>query len=251
MQDSLGNRIKENYENRTRYFLPRRTNTIIRIDGKSFHNFTRKCDRPFDSDLVSLMDHTAKCLCKNIQGAKFAYVQSDEISILLTDYDDIKTDAWFDSNIQKISSISASMATAAFNEKVSRMENIDKFKKNNNISLALFDSRVFTVPEIQEVFNYFIWRQMDATRNSIQMVAQSLYPHKELQGKNTSVLQEMIFLKRINWNDYPVRYKRGGLIIKEFYEKEGAQRSRWVSKDPPIFTQEPEYLRTLVQCVKN
>ena len=114
-KDSLGDRMKRFYENITKYFLPRRTYTIIRIDGKAFHSLTQNFDKPFDYTFINQMDETAKYLCKNIQGAKFAFVQSDEISILMTDFDKINTSAWFDGNVQKIASISASMATSKFN----------------------------------------------------------------------------------------------------------------------------------------
>src|SRR5579871_2024133 len=105
-QDPLGERIKENYENRTRMSVPRRTYTIIRLDGKAFHTYTKGFARPFDQLLMNVMDRTAAKLCESIQGAKLAYVQSDEISILLTDFETEQTDAWYDGNIQKIASIS-------------------------------------------------------------------------------------------------------------------------------------------------
>jgi tRNA(His) 5'-end guanylyltransferase len=239
MKDDIGDRLKSFYEHRTRYMLPRRTFSIIRIDGKAFHSYTRGLKEPFDDQLMSDMDETAKFLCENIQGAKFAYVQSDEISILLTDFDKIETDAWFDGNIQKMCSVSASMATGIFNQL-------------RPGKLAFFDSRVFTIPYQIEVENYFIWRQQDATRNSITSVAQSLYSHKELEGKNGDQKQEMIFQKGINWNDYAPRYKRGRGIIKEVYTVSGltadensqrqwpvenVQRTRWIVADVPVFTQ--------------
>jgi len=202
MYDELGTRIKEQYEKRTRYFLPRRTYTIIRLDGKAFHSFTKSFAKPYDIHLMNSMDNTAKNLCIQIQGAKFAYVQSDEISILLTDFENEKTEAWFDGNIQKITSVSASIATGFFNS----------FIKNNKI--AFFDSRAFTIPDPVEVENYFIWRQKDAIRNSIQMTAQSLYSHKELNNKSQSDLQEMIFQKGQNWNNMPDGFKRGRTIFK-------------------------------------
>jgi tRNA(His) 5'-end guanylyltransferase len=232
-KDSLGDRMKEFYENRTRTFLPRRTYTIIRIDGKAFHTYTRGLTRPFDWDLVSDMDETAKYLCENIQGAKFAFVQSDEISILLTDFNEMNTSAWFDGNIQKMASISASLATAKFNE----------LRPNK---LALFDSRVFTIPTAIEVENYMIWRQQDTVRNSISSVAQSLYSHRELNGKNTNQMQEMCFNKGVNWNDFDPKLKRGRLIVKETYEKNNSTRTRWVSVAPPIFTQEREIFNDLI-----
>lgn len=248
MNDSLGDRMKLNYENRTRFSLPLRANTIIRVDGKAFHTYTRGLTRPFDIGLINDMDGTAIYLCKNIMGCKFAYVQSDEISLFITDYDQLNTQAWFDNNLQKMTSVSASMATRAFNELRLQRLGIDRMK------WAEFDSRVFQIPMSQEVINYFIWRQQDATRNSISAVAQSLYSHKELNGKNSNQLQEMIFQKGINWNDYPIKYKRGRIILKETYTKEidpivekstTSTRTRWVSVEPPIFTHEPDFLLNL------
>ena len=224
-KDSIGDRMKEFYENRTRIMLPRRTYTIIRIDGKAFHSYTRGLDRPFDMQFIADMDATACYLCENIQGSKLAFVQSDEISIVLTDFDKIGTAAWFDGNIQKMASISSSLATAKFNE----------LRPNK---IALFDSRVFTIPSIVEVENYLIWRQQDTVRNSISSVAQSMYSPKELYGKNTSEMQEMCFAKGINWNDYDAKLKRGRLIVKEQYGKNGSIRTRWTSVEPPIFTQD-------------
>lgn len=215
----IGDRMKGNYENRYRFSIPRRTNTIIRVDGKCFHQLTRKADKPFDDYFMECMARAAVELCKQVQGCKFGYVQSDEISLWLTDYDDIKTDAWFDGNLQKMCSISAATATATFSELWGQK--------------ALFDSRVFIIPDIEEVINYFIWRQQDATRNSINMVAQSLYPHKQLQGKNTDEAQEMIFQKGQNWNDYPIPKKRGYAIIKD---------TEWKAVEPPIFTQERYFI---------
>jgi tRNA(His) 5'-end guanylyltransferase len=232
-KDSLGDRMKSFYEDRTRFFLPRRTYTIIRIDGKAFHTYTKGLKRPFDEKLINDMDETACFLCKNIQGSKFAFVQSDEISILLTDFEDIKTHSWFDGNIQKITSISASIATAKFNEL-------------RPGKIALFDSRVFTIPSNIEVENYFIWRQQDTTRNSISSVAQSLFSHKELENKNVDQMQEMCFQKGVNWHDFDAKLKRGRVIVKQEYKKEETIRTKWVSIAPPIFTQEKEFLKNII-----
>jgi len=240
-KDDIGNRMKANYEDRARFFLPRRSHTIIRIDGKAFHTYTRGLFRPFDDGFIEDMDTTAAYLCKNIQGAKFAFVQSDEISILLTDYDKLTTDAWFDNNIQKMASVSASMATRAFNE-----ARLNRYGKG--MRWAEFDSRVFQIPEWTEVENYFIWRQQDCVRNSISSVAQSLYSHKELNGRNTTEMQEMIFQKGINWNDYDPRYKRGRSIVKEEYIGDSAvPRHRWVSVGCPILTQEKEFISQAIK----
>ncbi len=246
--DALGDRMKSNYENRSRFLLPSRGYTVIRVDGKAFHTYTRGLLRPFDIGLIEDMDTTAAYLCKNIMGAKFAFVQSDEISILLTDFEEIGTQSWFDNNLQKMCSVSASMATNAFNR--ARLDRI----ASPNVRFAEFDSRVFQIPSKGEVENYFIWRQQDATRNSISSAAQALYSPKELFGKSTDEQQELIFQKGINWNDYPVKQKRGRIILKETYEKElgeneksqSAIRTRWVSCEPPIFTQEREYLSSKI-----
>jgi tRNA(His) 5'-end guanylyltransferase len=270
MRDELGDRMKKYYEDRTRITLPRRTYTIIRIDGKAFHTYTRGLNKPFDDGLMDDMDETACYLCKNMQGAKFGFVQSDEISILLTDFDKIGTDAWFDGNIQKMASIAASMATAKFNqlrwirfvnEKYNKTtEKVEWiwFEQAAGLKLAEFDARVFTIPCDYEVENYFIWRQQDTVRNSISSVAQSLYSHKELAGKNVSQQQELIFQKGINWNDYAPRYKRGRFIFKQQFEMaitpklpEGMPpvdclrttiRTRWVADECPTFTQDREFL---------
>jgi tRNA(His) 5'-end guanylyltransferase len=276
MKDVLGDRMKSFYEDRTRISLQRRTYTIIRIDGKAFHTYTKGLKRPFDVGLIADMDATAAYLCKNIMGAKLAYVQSDEISVLLTDFDDLGTQAWFDNNLQKMASIAASMATSEFNRlrlkrDLSILEDVGQFK------MAMFDARVFQIPTLTEVMNYFIWRQQDATRNSISSVAQSLYSHKELNGVSGDQKQEMIFQKGINWNDYSYREKRGGVITKVTYvngvqsklyeiDAEGTfywnnsmtdgitnkvpdgavVRNKWEGVETPIFTQDKGFLKNII-----
>lgn len=215
MKDDLGKRMKEQYETRTRYFLPRRTYTIIRLDGKAFHTFTKGMGRPYDQLLIDLMDKTALALVTSIQGCKMAYTQSDEISLLLTDFETITTDAWFDGNIQKMASVSASIATANFNILYDLYKIQVEQKEWSELKLAYFDARVFTIPDPIEVENYFIWRQKDAVRNSIAMTAQSLYSHKQLEGKSSSDQQEMIHAKGGNWNDMPEGFKRGRTIYLE------------------------------------
>lgn len=261
MQDDLGDRMKRDYENRTRYHLPRRTYTILRVDGKSFHNYTRGLARPFDFALMKDMDKTAVALCEEITGATFAYVQSDEISLLLTDFAARDTEAWFDGNIQKIASISAGLATAAFNR--ARLERKFQdgsgsltFEEFETMRGACFDARLFTIPDAVEVANYFIWRQKDATRNSVSMAAHALYTSSELHGKRANDLQEMLWQRGINWNDYPAGCKRGRVIVRTTYEAERTfthsetgqtdiaqvQRHRWQTEAPPVFTQDKEYL---------
>jgi tRNA(His) guanylyltransferase len=256
MRDELGDRMKKYYEDRAKTWLPRRSYSVIRIDGKAFHTYTRGMKKPFDEGLMADMDGTAMYLCKNIQGAQFGFVQSDEISILMTDFLEIGTDAWFDGNVQKIVSVSASMATAKFNQ----LRTIRQLAYNvgfnyADMKLAEFDARVFTIPSKSEVMNYFIWRQQDTVRNSISSVAQTLYSHKELNGKNMSVQQEMIFQKGINWNDYTPQQKRGRFIKKELRsiksERPGNEptigyRGIWNSIECPTFTQDKIFLEEIV-----
>lgn len=201
MKDSLGDRIKRQYEDRTRYFLPRRTFTIVRVDGKAFHTLTEGLDKPWDRGFVMAMNEVAASLVNGCQGACFAYTQSDETSVLLQDFKTIRTDAWFDGNIQKICSVAVSIATASFN---------DQFKARYEGEYALFDARVFTIPDPVEVENYFIWRQQDAVRNSIQSLAQSMFPHKELEGLSCDQLQEKMHReKQVNWSKQEEWFKRG------------------------------------------
>lgn len=236
MNDTLGDRMKERFENRTRYFLPRRTYTIIRVDGKAFHTYTRGRGRPYDVTLMASMNEAAKALCEEIQGAKFAYVQSDEISILLTDFTKITTDAWFDGNIQKIVSVAASIATETFNT------------AEPNRKRARFDARVFTVPDRVEVENYFVWRQKDAVRNSISLAAQTYFSPNQLHGVSCDQMQDMLFKEKgINWSEYPNHFKNGRWVIKEpDLDDEINERTHWVAQAAPIFTQERDKLSALI-----
>lgn len=219
--------MKDAYEGRTRFMLPRRTFTVIRVDGKSFHTLTRGYEKPTDERIEAAMDGVAVELCHHIQGATMAYAQSDEVSVLVGDFMTIRTDAWFDGNVQKMASVAASIATRAFNS-----------VESGN---ALFDARVFTIPDAVEVENYFIWRQQDAVRNSIQGLAQSRFSHKECHGKNTSELQDMLMGQcGINWNDCTPRQKRGRVIRREGT----AEAMAWiVDEETPIFTADRDYLK--------
>lgn len=236
--DKFGDRMK-GYENTYRMKLPKRMPIIIRIDGKSFHTYTRGLEKPFDRYLTYAMWETCKYLAQNIMGCKLAYTQSDEISLLLTNYDKLTTESWFDNNLQKIVSVSASLATAKFNE-IMREEYPEK-------QFALFDARAWVLPK-DEVCNYFLWRQQDATKNSISMVAQANFSQKQLQGLNSGQMQDKLFLeKSINWNDIPTWQKRGACIKKTYFEKNGALRSKWdVDLETPIFSQDREYIEKYV-----
>ena len=233
VHDNLGLRMKENYEMRARTSLVRRMPVAIRIDGKAFHTFTKHLIRPFDSILMTAMEDTMRNLCKNIQGCVFGYTQSDEITLILCDYQTLTTDAWFDYEVQKMTSISASMATLYFNQSFCKQvdewnesyhETWNHSEKDDNYLMALdnccrtgamFDARVFNIPR-EEVTNLIYWRQLDATRNSIQMVGQHYFSHKRLQGKSCNEIQEMLWQEHgINWStQYPTSCKRGTACYK-------------------------------------
>lgn len=240
--DKFGDRMK-NYENTYRFYLPKRMPVIIRIDGTHFHSYTRGMKKPFDEDLVHAFWETCKYLAQNIMGCKIVYHQSDEISLLLTNYDKLTTQSWFDNNLQKNVSVSASMATAKFNEIMK--------KKYPDKELATFDNRAWILPH-DEVCNYFIWRQQDATKNSISMVARSYFSHRELQGLNSSQMQDKLMLEKgVNWNDLPIWQKRGVCITKQYYKKGDVLRSKWdVDYNTPIFTQDRNYIEQYVYLNK-
>lgn len=233
--ESLATRMKE-YENSYRTKMPKRMPVIIRIDGKAFHTYTKGLDKPYDEKLAKAFWETSKYLCKNISGCKLAYHQSDEISLLITNYDKLTTDSWYDNNVQKMVSVAASMATMAFNKAI------------DNDKDALFDARAFIIPE-EEVNNYFLWRQNDAIKNSLSMLAQNQFKHSELQGLNGLQLKEkLISEKDLNWDDLEVWKKSGLCIVKENYEKNGAKRTRWSENhDSPLFSVDKDYIQNIIE----
>ena len=280
VHDDLGKRMKEFYEQVPKTRLVRRMPVAIRIDGKAFHTFTRGFEKPFDDILIKSMQETTRYLCENIQGCVLGYTQSDEITLILVDYKTLDTSAWFDYEVQKMCSIAASMATMAFNryfaKEVEKFE--DDFYEAWNITEAeeklltayktalnkgaMFDARCFNIPK-EEVTNLIYWRQLDATRNSIQMVGQANFSHKELHGKSCNMIQDMLHeQKGINWNDFPTHKKRGTCVIKDNTtcvfvkaDEEGnhvsgsTQRPHWViDTEIPIFRGEGrEYIDKLIR----
>lgn len=231
VRDDLGTRMKTFYEEIPKTKLMRRCPVAIRIDGKAFHTFTRGFNKPFDEVLIESMQETMRYLCENIQGCVLGYTQSDEITLILVDYKKLNSAAWFDYEVQKMCSIAASMATMAFNrffmyeyEEFNRWVNegnpTDEDRRLNDIYYdamckgAMFDARCFNIPK-EEVTNLIYWRQLDASRNSIQMVGQANFSHKELQNKSCNQIQDMLMeQKGINWNDLPTYQKRGACCIK-------------------------------------
>ena len=239
-RSDLAERMK-GYETRNRYYLQRRMPVILRLDMRAGHSFTKGFERPFDEIFIKSMQETAKYLCENIQNCKLSYQQSDEITLLLVDYDKLNTDCFFDYRVDKLCSIAASMATIAFNRAFANNveaeshvftnewlddENFNPNYKNKELrSLwlvhkkavdkgAMFDARCFNIPK-EEVTNLVYWRQLDATRNSIQMVGQANFSHKELQNKSCNDIQDMLMTQKgINWNDLPTYQKRGSCCVR-------------------------------------
>lgn len=279
-RSDLANRMKE-YEKASQRYLTRRMPVLLRLDGCHFHNFTKKFKRPFDDVLIKSMQETTKYLCENIQGATIGYYQSDEITILLVDYKNLDSSAWFDNRQNKIESVAASMCTMAFNKFFRKNveefigENYDNQYEADYIKTlekamdigAYFDCRAFNIPK-EDVTNNFYWRQLDCSRNSIQMVGQANFSHKELQNKTCNMIQDMLMTQKgINWNDLPTYQKRGSCCIKEEYwidvdSKEeipsiivyqgfgenAVKRTRWIiDKEIPIFRGEGrEYIERVV-----
>jgi tRNA(His) guanylyltransferase len=228
MKDDLGNRMKAFYEDRSRVSLLRRVPVIVRVDGKSFHTFCKRFERPYDVGFHTIMNNVMKYLCENIQGVKFAQRHSDEISLLITDYDTLTTDAFFDYNIQKVCSIVSGLATSELCKQLYLSDILEKDEK-----WPIFDCRCFNIPE-NDISNYFLWRVLDAKRNSINMVAQSKFSHKELQSKTCDDMQEMLFQKfGINWAKLPEGQKNGFICTKLTVDKmvvEGPKKGQVFSR---------------------
>ena len=236
MKDDLGRRIKRDYEDALRLFLPRRTYVVIRIDGRGFHKFTEHLERPYCRSLADALDQAALYLCQEMIGCRFGYGQSDEYSFLLTDFEREDSALWFDGNLQKIVSVSASLFTAAFN---ACFASACTPRAATPPGLAAFDARVMVISQRAEVKKYFLWRQLDASANSLNMLASAHYPHAELEGKSTAEKHEMLYRKDVNWARQSPDFKRGRLIRRTV---EG-----WtVDLDIPVFNREQSYLENLI-----
>ena len=249
-RDALGDRMKR-YENATRDFLMPRSYTIMRIDGKAFHTFTKGLEKPLDKRIEDGMIGAMAALFEKIQGVKYAYTQSDEISLIITDFDTFETQPWFGGNVQKMTSVSASIAANGFNKSwlydafikgSMNMLNYDK------IPWAEFDSRVFQLPNKNEVINYLIWRQQDAIRNSISSSAQALFSPNKLHGMNQIQMKEMLKSEGVIWDELPIAQQRG-IGFYKWIDDIGEGMVRHVSQPDfsiPIFSENREYLEKLI-----
>ena len=263
VNDELGSRMKNFYEAIPKIKLMRRTPVAIRLDGRAFHTFTKGFQKPFDPVLVETMQETMKYLCENIQGCVLGYTQSDEITLILVDYKKLTSAAWFDYDVQKVCSVSAGMATAAFNQYFKDIVNEDweyytackhdlpmpiwtKLTEcyHDKIGTATFDSRCFNIPR-EEVANLIYWRQLDAIRNSIQSVGQTYFSKAELKGKSCKEIKKMLLEKYwLNWDEIDTPLQRGSCYVK--------QKNGWsVDKNIPMFKGEDrKYIENLIKEIE-
>lgn len=236
MADDIGDRFKR-YEAVSDYSLPRRLPLVIRVDGRAFHGL--KLHKPFDVEFHARMGNAAQALCKSIQGAVLAYFQSDEISIIARDDMENTTQPWVDKRLNKLLSLSAAIATAAFND-------------GSTYGPRQFDSRAFVVPDLNEVTNYLIWRQQDATRNSVSMAAQAQFSHKSLHGVDSRGMLDRLREAGKPWEETPTHFKRGTIcrpvkVLKETpMSAEPVERREWqFDFEIPVFTQDRGYVEAL------
>ena len=205
---SLSDRMKM-YESNAGVFnvFPSGLPICVRIDGKAFHSFTRKMPKPFDPVLMFIFDETTRILIKET-GASVGYTQSDEISLVFKKNDGERSQIFFNGRVQKMCSVLASMATAHFNRIFVAMH-----KGSVVHAPAFFDCRAFPVPSLEEVANYLVWRELDATRNSVSGFAQAKFSAKQLFKKNVSEMKQMLCDVGCNWHNLPDRSKYGAYFI--------------------------------------
>ncbi|MDE2095743.1 MAG: tRNA(His) guanylyltransferase Thg1 family protein [Patescibacteria group bacterium] len=247
MKKDFGNRMKVYEEALTGQQLLPLLPAMARLDGKCFHNFTKGMNRPFDARLSRLMIDTTKYLVQETN-ACMGYTQSDEISLawLQPHFD---SQIFFAGKIQKMVSVLASMCTAYFNQRYPLCFWEDQINAEYRDDLAMFDCRVWNVPNIEEGANVFLWREQDATKNSVQMAARHYFSHKELQDKNGPQLQEMLFQVGVNWNDYPNFFKRGVFVQRRtvmkpytFSELKSLSAQHEARKNSDLLIERSEYV---------
>lgn len=241
---NLEDRMK-NYEQAARTVLPRRMPIIIRVDGKSFSKYTKRLPgKPFDRNFISVMEKVAIALCQEIQDAQLAYTQSDEVSVLLHNYKKFESDAWFGNQVQKMVSVAASIAGATFtaNSWCMWRESGAGMPTVNDLEPAYFDARAFVLPEA-DVNNYFVWRQRDGIRNSIQMFASHHFSHGQLHKKSTSEMIEMCKSIGHDWHALPATHRQGRCVYKHLETVDGQTRSHFrVNADLPRFVDNPAFV---------
>lgn len=221
----LGDRMKA-YENVHRRVIRSNSCTVVRVDGRAFHSYLRGCKRPFDEEFVAHMNEVAQELCIHTQTALLAYVQSDEVSLLLTDYETPQKQPAYGGVEAKLISLSASIATATLN------------RLRPDGRAASFDARVFTLPNVIETVNYLMWRQWDAKRNAVSMIGRAYFSHKELYGKSGNDIQEMLFQQHgVNIMDFDQGLRFGRVVVRQ---PSDGERPVWTVQAAPEFTCRPD-----------
>jgi tRNA(His) guanylyltransferase len=222
------------YEEAFQTTLPWRMPIIMRLDGRSFHNWTRGSEKPFDSIVKQQLEAVAADVCSEVQGTMFAYAQSDEISLLLHNYKTLETCPWFGNRTQKMISVAAATASASLTHHSGRV--------------GVFDCRVFILPEA-EVCNYFVWRQRDCIRNSRHSLARSIFSHKECLGRSPKELQQMAMEKGQDWNELSTHLRYGWCVRRQAVVQTArtrpfvARRTRWVTEvETPLFQRHRDYI---------
>ena len=259
--DQLGTRMKT-YEKAGHSCFIKQVPVIIRIDGKAFHTYTRGMKKPFDERISEAMWETTKYLCATMAGCKVGYTQSDEITLMFINDENTKSNPIYNNNKTKLESISASKATVRFNQVMLQFLLEDMVKNGatpQDISDTLimqkewaeFDSRAFAIPK-HEAINNFIWRQQDAVKNSISMVAQANFSHKSLQGLNGIDMKKRLqHENNIEWDALPTWQQRGAVIMKTKKTRTATyngntftvMRNVWeVDHETPIFTEMRDYI---------
>ena len=211
------------YRGLTDYRLLPNRDILVMLDGKNFSKLIKNnFKKPFDDDFIDMMNKTAQFLCENVQGCKFAYTQSDEISLLITDYETTETDTLFGGRLCKIQSILASLATSEFNRqfilyylKDKGYTGIECENVIKKMKLAQFDCKAWVVPSQNDAFAWFLYRQLDCVKNSKQQTAQTYLPHKQLVGHNADEQIQMVAEKNgIDWYAFDNKYKYGRFVYK-------------------------------------
>lgn len=238
--EAMGDRHKAFESRETMHRLMPGLPVLVRLDGRAFHTFTRGLARPYDERLSRSMIETTKYLVDHTH-ASVGYTQSDEISLAYPNTDP-NNQVMFDGRVQKLCSILAAMATAKFNQQI--LANIPEKAH----LLPLFDARVYQYPTLDLAAESFVWRETDATRNSLTMAAHAYYSHKELHKAGYARKHEMLHAKGLNWNDYPDFFKKGTYVRREAVLKEltAAEMARIPEKHRPTGPVMRSILRELV-----
>lgn len=231
---------------------------LVMLDGRSFSSMIKnKFKLPFDDNFIDMMNETAKYVCENVSGCKLAYVQSDEISLVLTDFDTPTTDSFFGYRTFKLLSIIASLATAKFNQLMTLYNMSNGLGMNPGdcimkTKLAQFDCKVWNVPTLNDVYAWFLYRQNDCIKNSKGQLAQTYYSHKELFKLTTDQqIEKLNVEKSINWHEFDDNKKYGRLITKQTITTENGvvcERLKWVINDAFVLNENRE---KFISCIPN